>query len=200
MWEEDEEIHASSVGACVAGLTQINKISGINVPRLEIENGKNMLNKLLPRESGKKYVDLSLLSLIYPYNIVNTKQKREILKNVEYHLVRKRGVIRYKNDYYYNNNVDGHSEEAEWVFGLAWLAIIHEKLGNKTKAKSFLTQLKKLDTKEGLPELYFSNSKNFNQNTPLGWTESLYIIALYNFHVKHKPTVKKKLKNLFGIK
>ncbi|KKU31176.1 MAG: hypothetical protein UX46_C0007G0094, partial [Candidatus Amesbacteria bacterium GW2011_GWC1_46_24] len=30
-----------------------------------------------------------------------------------------------------------------------------------------------------LPELYFSNSPEYNANTPLGWSESLFIVALY---------------------
>src|SRR3989339_659733 len=46
MWEESEEIHASSVGACVAGL---KKISGIvNVPTELIEKGEKTLQKILP--------------------------------------------------------------------------------------------------------------------------------------------------------
>ena len=119
MWEEDEEIHMSSVGACVAGLKLIKEIDGINIPKDLIKNGKKILDTFLPRESNKKHTDLAELSLIYPYNIVTKKQREQILSNVEYHLLKKRGVIRYKNDYYYNKNNDGYSEEAEWTFGLA---------------------------------------------------------------------------------
>jgi GH15 family glucan-1,4-alpha-glucosidase len=32
MWEEDQEVHASSVGACVAGLESIKRVDGIEVP------------------------------------------------------------------------------------------------------------------------------------------------------------------------
>lgn len=187
MWEENEEVHASSVGACIAGLDAISKINGIHVSKELIQMGRVRLDKLLPRESKEKAVDLAELSLIWPYNVVSRKQKDQILKNVEYHLLKERGVIRYKNDYYYNNNVDGHSEEAEWTFGFAWLAIIYEKDGDFKKAKEFIAKLKGLDTRKGLPELYYSNSKKYNTNTPLGWTESLFIIALYNLHEKHKP-------------
>ena len=109
-------------------------------------------------------------------------------------MIKERGVIRYKGDYYYNKNKDGHSEEAEWTFGFAWLAIIYEREGDFKKAKFFVQKLKEVDTKKGLPELYFSNSTKYNSNTPLGWTESLFIIALYNLHEKHKP--KTFLKNL----
>jgi phosphorylase kinase alpha/beta subunit len=184
MWEEDEEVHASSVGACVAGLNSIKNLKNIKVPKGLISKGKKTLNYLLPRESKQKFVDLSLLSLIYPYKITTPKQEKEILKNVEYLLLRKRGVMRYKNDHYYNKNPDRYSEEAEWTFGLSWLSIIYGGLGDKKKATFFINKMKELTTKKGIPELYFSNSKKHNENNPLGWSESLFIVALHNLNHK----------------
>ena len=73
MWEENEEVHASSIGACVAGLKKISRIA--DVPKSLIKKGEKALNKLLPRESESKEIDMTLLSLIYPYNIVTKKQK-----------------------------------------------------------------------------------------------------------------------------
>jgi phosphorylase kinase alpha/beta subunit len=184
MWEENEEVHASSVGACVAGLKSVNRLEKIYVPPELIKKGEDTLNTLLPRESKTKFVDLALLSLIYPYDIVSKEQRDEILQNVEYLLLRKRGVIRYKNDHYYNKNPDGYSEEAEWTFGLSWLAIIYEKLGNENKAKKFIDMMLKTETAKGIPELYYSNSKKCNKNNPLGWSESLFIVALHNMNKK----------------
>lgn len=178
MWEEDEEVHASSIGACVAGLKSVRRLERIRVPNSLIEKGQEALNNLLPRESERKFTDLSLLSLIWPYNVVTQEQRTQILENVEYHLKRERGVIRYKNDRYYNKNQDSISEEAEWTFGLAWLAIIYEKIGDKKKAMEILKDLIAIDTEKGMPELYFSNSPEYNDNTPLGWSESLFIVAL----------------------
>lgn len=184
MWEENEEVHASSVGACVAGLKEIKNLPKIEVPEELIKKGEDALNGLLPRESEGKFADLAQLSLIYPYNVVSTEHRDQILNNVEYHLLRERGVVRYKNDYYYNGNPDGHSEEAEWTFGLAWLAIIYEQLGNIEKAKELLDKMISLDTQDGMPELYFSNSPKYNENTPLGWTESLFLVALHEMNTK----------------
>jgi len=184
MWEEDEEVHASSVGACLSGLRAISHLDKIHVPEHMIKKGQKTLNHLLPRESKKKFVDLALLSLIYPYEIVNYKQRKEILKNVEYLLLKERGVIRYKNDYYYNKNPDGYSEEAEWTFGLSWLAIIYIQLGNKKKAQFFIDKMLDVITPKGVPELYFSNSPKYNENTPLGWAESLFIVALHDMNNK----------------
>ena len=179
MWEENQEIHASSVGACVAGLKMARHIDGVEVPDDLIALGEQVLHAILPRESEQKFVDLALLSLIWPYDVLNAEETAKVLDNVEYHLLRERGVIRYKGDHYYNKNPDGWSEEAEWTFGLCWLAIIYEQLGDHVKAKGFLEKAKETATRKGLPELYFSNSTKYNDNTPLGWSESLFVIALH---------------------
>lgn len=186
MWEEEEEIHASSIGACVAGLEMVKKIKGIDVSEELIKKGKIALKKLLPRESEKKFVDLALLSLIWPYNVANKKQTNDILKNIEYHLLKKKGVIRYKGDRYYNKNLDSFSEEAEWTFGISWLAIIYDQLDKKKKAEEFLEEaIGAIDKRGNVPELYFSNTDKPNENSPLGWSESLFITALYKINEKH---------------
>ena len=186
MWEEDEEIHASSVGAVVAGLKKISKIPGLHVYESLIQNGEDQLRRMLPRESDKKFVDLALLSLIYPYNVVTKKERENILENVEYHLLRKKGVIRYKNDHYYNKNPDKYSEEAEWTFGLSWLSIIYSKLKDKKRAQQFeKLALETVNPKGEEPELYFSNTSEWNENSPLGWAESLLIVAIHDLNEKH---------------
>ena len=185
MWEEDEELHASSVGACVAGLRAARHIEGVEVHPELIVKGETTLASMLPRESKRKFVDLALLSLIYPYEVVTRPQAEDILAHVEYHLLRNRGVIRYKGDRYYNKNEDGWSEEAEWTFGLSWLAIIYARLGNDDKAHYFLEEAKRTVTKGGaIPELYYSASKKHNENTPLGWSESLFIVAMHDVNRK----------------
>ncbi len=185
MWEENQEVHASSVGACIAGLTMAKYIVGVEVRDVLIEKGHEALARLLPRESHQKFVDLAELSLIWPYNIVTKEQGDAILRNVEYHLLKDRGVIRYKGDRYYNANIDGWSEEAEWTFGLSWLAIIYEQRGDVAKAQYYIEEAKKAVSKEGtVPELFYSNTSKSNANDPLGWSESLFIIALHNLNKK----------------
>lgn len=187
MWEEAEEIHASSVGACVAGLKKIAQLDFIHVEPSLIQRGEEVLHKILPRESERKFADLALLSLIFPYNIVTEDERDQILENVEYHLVKKLGVLRYKNDLYYNkDDVDKVSQEAEWTFGLAWLAIIYERMGNKPKAEEYIQKaMATVDSVGDIPELYFSNSEVHNENSPLGWSESMFIVAMHLFYSKY---------------
>lgn len=185
VWEEDEEVHASSVGSCLAGLRSIDRLSYITIERDMFIKGEDALAKLLPRESTNKFVDLALLTLIYPYDVVTPEQRDKILENIEYHLTKSHGVIRYKGDYYYNKNEDAFSEEAEWTFGFAWLCLIYTQMGNKDKAKKYMNlTFKTINEKGEIPELYFSNSDEHNINSPLGWSESMFVIALHNFQNK----------------
>ncbi len=178
MWEENEEVHASSVGAVVAGLRAVAKLPFVTMPEDLIQKGEGALKNLLPRESKNKFADLAQLSLIYPYNIIDRAAADEILKNVEYHLSKARGVLRYKTDKYYNANQDSWSEEAEWTMGFPWLAIIHHERGDKLLAEEYLAKAEAVLTPEGkMPELYYSNNDKPNENIPLAWAESLLIVA-----------------------
>jgi len=172
IWEENEEVHASSVGACVAGLKKISKY--VHVPTQLIAKGQEVLDELLPRESETKEVDLALLTLIYPFDVVSEEQRFLILKNVEENLVRMNGVIRYQDDQYYSNG-----KEAEWTMGFPWLAKIYKDLGDVEKHRHYLKKTYSVMTWKGeLPELYYGGTKNPNENTPLGWSQALHLCAL----------------------
>ena len=114
-----------------------------------------------PRESHGKFADLALLSILYPFHEATEEESKEILRNVEYHLTRDKGVIRYKSDRYYNQNTyDGHSEEAEWCMGLSWLAIIYAERGDRERAEHYLERARQTITEAGLiPELYYSHTE-----------------------------------------
>lgn len=171
MWEENEEVHASSVGACLAGLIAVDSL--VNVPLHLIAHGEQALRKMLPRESVTKDTDLALLSLIYPYNVVTPKECDVILKNVEEKLVREKGVCRYVGDKYYSNGND-----AEWTMGLCWLAVIYKQLGDAEKYNEYLMKANAAFNDDGeLPELYFGGTSEHNENTPLAWAMSLWEVA-----------------------
>lgn len=179
IWEENHEVHASSIGSVVAALKKAEEIEWLDVPHYAIEEGESALRKLLPRESTTKFADLALLSLIYPFGVTTEAETLAILRNVEYHLTKDKGVMRYKFDRYYNANEDGYSEEAEWCFGLSWLAIIYAVRGAKDQAEFYLERAAGAVTEAGhVPELYYSHSTVPNENTPLGWAESMFVVAL----------------------
>jgi GH15 family glucan-1,4-alpha-glucosidase len=180
IWEEALEVHASSIGAVVAALKKAAQISWLRVPEEAIRKGEEALRALLPRESVSKFADLALLSILYPFREATEEEALAILRNVEYHLTKDKGVIRYKTDRYYNNNAkDGWSEEAEWCMGLSWLAIIYAERGDRERAEYYLECARSTITPGGqIPELYYSHTERPNDNTPLGWAESMYVIAL----------------------
>ena len=172
VWENEEEVHASSIGACVAGLKAVQSL--VYVPEVLIQYGQKALDEMLPRESHTKETDLALLTLIYPFNVVNDNQRAEILWNVEKKLVRERGVVRYDGDPYYSNG-----SEAEWCFGLPWLAKIYKDMGNMEKYKHYIKMTHKVINQDyDIPELYYADSAMHNENTPLGWAAAMYLIAV----------------------
>ena len=167
------------------GLQAVRDI--VFVPEEWITKGYKALGNLFPRESSDRPFDLAQLSLIYPYQVLAGEEAKVIVDQVETHLLRERGVIRYKGDSYYSTvEEEGrhhnlpfyYGTEAEWTFGLPWLALCHLELGNVKKAKQYITQTEKVMLNDGsLPELYFAKSAEYNSNTPLGWGSAMYILA-----------------------
>lgn len=190
MWEEWREIHSSSVGACVAGLQAVRDI--VFVERDLILKGYDTLAKMFPHESEDRPADLAQLSLIYPYNVLFAHDAQVVVNRVETLLLRKRGVIRYLGDSYYaTNEHEGrhlplthyYGHEAEWTFGLPWLALCHLQLGNREKAAEYIKRTEEVMLEDGsLPELYFAGSNTPNPNTPLGWSNAMHALAKEEFN------------------
>ncbi|WP_409303142.1 glycoside hydrolase family 15 protein [Peribacillus sp. SCS-155] len=172
MWEENMEIHASSVGACVAGLSAVKML--VQVDEDLIRKGQETLRFMLPHESETKVTDLALLSLIYPYRIVDRQTALQIINDVSTRLERKYGCIRYENDRYYNEG-----SEAEWCFGLPWLGMCYLELGMTDKVQEYIRKTKDIvpDNWE-VPELYIGGKNVPNGNTPLAWAVSLSYLLL----------------------
>jgi GH15 family glucan-1,4-alpha-glucosidase len=183
MWEEWRELHSSSIGAVLAGLQAVRDI--VFVPRELITRGYHTLGNMFAMESADRPVDLAQLSLIYPYKVYIGVDAEQVIKNVESKLLRNRGVIRYEGDSYYSTIEGRHhplqhyyGTEAEWTFGLPWLALCHMELGNIDKAKEYIRRTEEVMLEDGsLPELYFANSEKYNGNTPLGWSNAMFILA-----------------------
>ncbi|MFP7299612.1 glycoside hydrolase family 15 protein [Neobacillus niacini] len=185
MWEEWREVHSSSVGACVAGLEAVRDL--VFVPGDWITKGRQTLSNLYPNESSDRPFDLAQLSLIFPYGVLLGEEARVVVDQIESQLLRERGVIRYKGDSYYSTvEHEGrhhdfpfyYGTEAEWTFGLPWLALCHLEFGNVKKASEYIKQTENVMLHDGsLPELYYAKSADYNSNTPLGWGSAMYILA-----------------------
>lgn len=173
MWEENMEVHASSVGACVAGLHAVKML--VDVKEELIRKGEETLRQLLPRESETKETDLALLSLIYPYRVVDRHMALVILDHVTQSLERTFGCIRYENDQYYNEG----GSEAEWCFGFPWLGLCYLELGRFEKAREYMEKTKRVvpSTWE-VPELYVGGKNVPNRNTPLAWAVAMSMLFL----------------------
>lgn len=200
VWEEWEEIHSSSVSACVAGLKAVRDI--VDVPSDMIQKGYNTLANMFPVESADRPVDLAQLSAIYPFKVLIEDDAKYIIKRVESMLLRNNGVIRYQGDSYYSTVEDRgrhlplnqyHNTEAEWSFGFPWLALCHMELGNYKEAEKYIRKTERIMIEDSkLPELYFagdyrdSNGNRYNENSPLGWANAKYILAKekYMAHVE----------------
>jgi GH15 family glucan-1,4-alpha-glucosidase len=173
MWEEGIDLHSSSIGAVVAGLTLIKEEKIAVVPESLIVRGHKTLHWLLPNESPHREVDMALLTLLWPYNVISPDIRDEILQKIESTLVQSHGLNRYLGDNYYRSH---NGISAEWTMGFFWLSIIYSKKGDKEKAQEWFHRGCAQITLDGhIPELYQNGLPN--DNTPLAWAHSMAIIA-----------------------
>ncbi|MBI5048816.1 MAG: hypothetical protein HZB54_07710 [Deltaproteobacteria bacterium] len=206
VWEEGPEVHASSIGSVLAGLTmwhddgyyhskyssQVDIHRFLSIPEEFIEMGRKSLDTILPCESASRQYDMAQLSLIWPYNIASEMQIKQILRNIENELVRRNGVIRYPGDKYFNASHDNPvGNEAEWPLGFAWLSIVYSKLAQRSikngnifgkpqeqidKAEMYLEKLESVMTEDGKVPELYTYGRE-NWNVPLAWAQSFYIVA-----------------------
>lgn len=213
MWEEGPEEHSSSYGAVLGGLMMwfdqgfydykysqhISIWPYVPVSERIIEQGKKVLQRLLPKESNSRPYDLAQLSLIWPYGIVDYPIKLLILENVETYLAGDLGVTRYPGDKYFGHGLrESAGDPAQWPLGLAWLAICYAKFAETgsdydegkqrfpldwdtrkacfEKALYYFQKLEACMTEDGeVPEMFVDGQAG--HNTPLAWAQSFHIIA-----------------------
>lgn len=211
VWEEGPEVHSSSIGSVLAGLTmwhddgyyhhkyrmQVPLYSYLPIPQEFLETGRRALDAHLPAESASRPYDLSQLSLIWPYNIVTDIQACQIIDAIEKNLVREMGVIRYTGDLYYNADPSSPlGNEAQWPLGFAWLSIVYSQLalrairmGNIFSAPSelieksvgYLERLEAVMTEDGMVPELYTSGSS-NRNIPLAWGQSFYVVASQNLN------------------
>lgn len=164
MWEEQPEVHASSIGACVRALQELDGL--VHIPDGMIERGWDALHRLLPRESATKRCDLAQLSLVYPLDVCEPM----LVEQVEEHLLRSHGVLRYQGD-----AAPGGEAEAQWTMGIPWLGLCWLRLGNRERARLYRARLDRLYWNDYLPECYYDGTPC--EHRPLAWAHS-FALAL----------------------
>lgn len=184
-WEEASERRSSSIASCAAGLLNISNI--VYVPSNLIAKGFKSLYELFPRETATRDVDLALLCMIYPYNLLPKNMAQTILQNIEKDLLRNNGVIRYRGDSYFCTLESSHGRnhpkeffydtEGAWCMGFPWLSLCFSTIGEFDKAKEYIDKTESIMLSDGsLPEIIMADG-TVNPNTPLLWGNSLFIQA-----------------------
>ncbi len=179
MWEECLIRRSSSVGAMVRGLELIKETGLAVVPEELIARGKAFLSQTLPAESTDRCrdpqhdhsTDVALLSLIWPYRLVDGATAQRIINNIAQRLTQKNGINRYWGDNYFRQQ-NGISAEWQWDF---WMSICSAVLLDAERAEEWFARGCTRITSAGIAEAYVNDRQNVH--TPLGWMHSLALIA-----------------------
>ena len=201
IWEECENIHAYSIASIFAALNKMLKIYEIVRPfyetnRLKLEQiskatvkiEKELIDikkylleqfydkdkKAFVRNKDDKKMDISLLGLVYPFDMFAPKEKK-ILNTVErMNLTLKTytgGYLRYEGDSYMNGN--------PWVIANLWLAEYYLKYGSKTKAREcFDIAVIGSNNLGFLPEQINNDTMDSAWVIGLGWSHAMFIDVL----------------------
>ena len=119
-------------------------------------------------------MDISLLGLVYPFNMFSPKEKK-ILNTIERINLTLRtytgGYLRYEGDNYIGGN--------PWVIANLWLAEYYLQYGSKTKARECFDFAVIGSNEHGfLPEQVDNNTMDAAWVIGLGWSHAMFIDVL----------------------
>ena len=207
IWEECEEVHAYSLASIFAALDSMLKIYEVVKPlyesnRLKLEQiakatvkiNKELIDikeyilnnfydkdkKSFIRNRKDKKMDISLLGLVYPFNMFSPKEKK-IANTIERMNLTLRtytgGYLRYEGDNYAGGN--------PWVIANLWLAEYYLKYGSKTKARECFDFAVIGSNEHGLlPEQVDNNTMDPAWVIGLGWSHAMFIDVLKKLYNK----------------
>ena len=201
IWEECEDVHAYSLATIFSAFQSMKEINELVKPlyetnrlkleqiaksnlRLEkylVEIKKYILDnfydkdkKCFVRNKTDKRMDISLLGLVYPFNIFSPKEKK-IENTVERINMTLRtytgGYLRYEGDNYIGGN--------PWIIANLWLAEYYLKAGIKNKARECFDFAIIGSNEHGLlPEQVDNNTMDPAWVIGLGWSHAMFINVL----------------------
>lgn len=170
-WEDRNTCDAYSLAACIHALQRAKAHLPHRYQHLDamIKRGLVRLHGLLPYATTEKHVCLSLLGVVWPYNLAGP-YRDEIVELVKKHLMREPfGFIRYPGDAYDGEFMSrGHGTELPWLLGDLFMAKI-EPHNSLWKDRVELAQ----KTFNCMPEAFYPESMKANRNSPLVWAEAM---------------------------
>jgi GH15 family glucan-1,4-alpha-glucosidase len=170
-WEDRNSSDAYSLASCIHALQRAKVYIPAKREQIErmVHRGcQRLYARLLPYATSEKTVCLSLLGIIWPFNL-GGPYTDEIISLVKTHLMREPfGFIRYDSDKYDGEGFTRTTgTEMPWLLGDCWMSKIepHNKIWSDRiiNAKAHFGCL---------PEAYAPESMRPNRNTPLLWAEA----------------------------
>ena len=207
IWEECENIHTYSLATIFSAFEAMLKMNEKVKPfyennRLKLEQiaksneklekylveiKKYILNhfydkdkKCFVRNETDKKMDVSLLGLVYPFNLFSAKEKK-IQNTVERINMTLRtytgGYLRYEGDNYMGGN--------PWIIANLWLAEYYLEAGIKNKARECFDFVVISSNHHGLlPEQVDNNTMDAAWVIGLGWSHAMFIHVLEKLYAK----------------
>lgn len=189
LWEERKGIHlyssASIYEALKAGKDMLSKINRLKYKTIILKIEKTLpkikdaikkafvCNDVLKRSLDNEQVDISLLSVVTPFDIfdINEPFVKNMVNKVESNLkLPNGGYMRYENDNYIGGNA--------WIISSLWLAMYYIKVGNKERAiELFDWVTNHADTLSFLPEQIERNGDKTAWVSQLAWSHAMYVIV-----------------------
>lgn len=189
LWEERKSKHLYSTASIYEGLRcgkeMLRKISSekykntireidktlINIKQAIIQNF--VKNGAFKRSIDNNQTDISLLSLVVPYHILDVDDIliENTVKKIEYDLkAQNGGYYRYQWDTYMSGN--------PWIISTLWLALYYIEKGNIQKARElFEWTTNHADEMNFLPEQIDKNSDKTIWVRQLAWSHAMYVIV-----------------------
>ena len=202
LWEMNEGVHLYSLSSIYAALNAMKKIykclntkyenNRLKLEQInknnskidnELENIKNYINlnlvnentKTLKRNTKDDWTDISLIGVVYPFEVFSIKEKKvqNTVEKINLTLrTYSKGYLRFENDSYMGG-------KNPWSISTLWMAIYYIKAGEREKAKECLNFIINTSSDLGfLSEQIDNNTMKPNWVIGLAWAHAMYIIVL----------------------
>ena len=189
LWEERKGTHlystASIYEALNASKDMLNKIDRVKYKNIisTIEKTlpkincaiKNLFveNNKLKRSINNTQIDMSLLSVVTPFDIfeINDPLVISAVNDIETRLkLPNGGYMRYEGDAYMGGNA--------WIISSLWLALYYIKAGNSERARELFDWVTNhADNLDFLPEQIDRNGDKTAWVVQLAWSHAMYVIV-----------------------